>query len=134
MKINFYTNSWIIFSLTLFSSCTIRQGDIIKTKFGTYQMDRKKFSSLKQSVIYGTIYDYDTREPTNFPAIQLNDKKVYRGSINGVFKFSVEPGKYRFTGKALPYEFVETKAITVNKGDSIKINFYLKPYTKPIID
>jgi len=41
---------------------------------------------------------------------------------------------YRFTGKAMPYEFVETKAIAVSKGDSIKINFYLKPYTKPIID
>lgn len=97
-------------------------------------MDRKKLSNLKQSVIYGTIYDYDTREPTNTPAVQVNDKKIYRGNNNGVFKFSVEPGKYRFTGKAYPYIFVETKAITVNRGDSIKINFYLKPYTKPMID
>lgn len=125
---------FIISLLLLTYGCSISQDGLKKTSSGAYKQLREKSKTGNHTVVYGTIFEYKTNEVIHYPVVQVNSENTYKGDSNGYFKFTVVPGKYHFTGKGYPYLFVETDPITIKKGDSVKLVFYLKPYTKPLVD
>lgn len=46
--------------------------------------------------------------------------------MTGRYEFSFLPDIWVLTGKAYPYKFVEIMPVDVKKGDSIRIDFYIK--------
>lgn len=124
---------FVLLCVFLCACQSVRHSMMINTKHGSYTVNIKNAQSSNEPLIYGEIYDFDTHLSLQFSKVQINGKQMY-STDNGLFKFKLEPGKYRFTGKAFPYEFCETKTIVLNRGDSVELNIYLKPYKKPIVD
>ena len=101
---------------------------------GYYRIKFYKSPSTNRTIIFGNIYEYKTNQPLPLSVGKVNDYFRHNADIKGKYKFTVMPDNLIFTGAAYPYKFAETNSINVHKGDSIRIDFYLKPVVTPIID
>jgi hypothetical protein len=132
-RVNFISLIILIFNAHLLS-CAPQKENILFNKNGSYKVSTIKTLS-NSAVIYGTVYRYNSKEPIAFPAIQIDEgNKLVKGSADGKYKNYLIPGKHKFTGKGIHYQFCETQTINVAVGDSIELIFHLKPYDKPLND
>ena len=115
-------------------ACCMACSSLNQSRYGSYTVD-KLTGTPSKVVVYGKVMDYETKSPLQIGIIiKLNGKKTADVENNGNYKLILTAGKYRLTGAAMSYEFVTTSKITAKLGDSIKVDFYLKRYDKPIVN
>lgn len=109
--------------------CTSQQG------LYTVNKHRSKNSTNADPVIYGSLFEYGTKYSAMVSAVALNHQMKPRfDSKSGLYMFSTKPGKHKFNGMAIGYYPTTTKKIKVTKGDSVRIDFYLKVNDTPLLD
>ncbi|MET4138157.1 carboxypeptidase-like regulatory domain-containing protein [Pedobacter sp. UYP1] len=121
--------------IILTASCSTKQG-LIKTKESLYELNIKKTSLNHNPVISGYVYEFGTKSPVLGASVwnhkhYNNNTKV---DISGKFIYSIKPGKYRILASFVGFRPCKTNSITVSKGDTIEIDFYLKPDTSNFPD
>ena len=123
----------VLLNMILFVNCSSNK-KLIPSINGYYTIKFYKSSSTNRTVILGNIYEYKTNLPLPLSVVKVNDYFRHNADIKGKYKFTVLPDNLIFTGTAYPYKYAETNSIDVHKGDSIRIDFYLKPVVTPIYD
>lgn len=124
----------VIINLLLFSNCSTNK-ELITENCDYYKIyTTKHLVRTVKPTIYGSFYECNTNLPLNYPIIKVNDSVHFKADIKGKFLFSIYPGKYRFAGVGYPYMQLQTKTIKVNPGDSIRIDFYLRLNTTPLVN
>lgn len=131
MKLN---NRFIIFLIVVITSSCSANKRLIGNNCSYYKLKTHKTKLVTKPVIYGTFYDCETNTPLINPVLKINDSTHFKGDSKGRFKFFTYPGNYKFSGVSYPYLLLQTKTIKANKGDSIKIDFYLQLNTTPLVE
>jgi hypothetical protein len=124
---------FLLCNVILIGGCSSKK-ELIPSINGYYRIHFYKSKSSDRTVIFGNIYEYKTNIPLPVSAVKINNYISYKADTTGKYKFSVKPDTYTFTGIGLPYRFAGTDLIKVNLGDSVKIDFYLKPDITPLSD
>ena len=65
-------------------------------------------------------------------AVQVDGKKDSQ-TDSGKFVLHVQPGKHKFKAMWFAYLRCETRTFNTSPGDTIKLNFYMKPDTTPLV-
>lgn len=112
--------------------CSTKQGLIIK-KYGIYNLSIVNSTKHHDPIVLGVIYD-DKKEI--LPGAFVKADKLPRVMNNrlGKYEFKTQPGKHTFEGFSVGYKSTYTKTILIKKGDTVKINFYLKQDTTKLVD
>lgn len=124
----------LVVSLTLLA--VIHSGCASKrlTK-GSYQINKTQTGFNKPGVVYGAVYEYGTKLPATVPRVYIaRELQAKADPRSGEYTFTIKPGRYRFTGRAMSYYPVKTSKIKVHIGDSLRIDFYLRLDETPLID
>ncbi|MBB5619540.1 hypothetical protein HDE69_000576 [Pedobacter cryoconitis] len=128
MHIKILVKVTIIFIIIIInSSCSTKQG-FIKTKESPYELNIKKTSLSHDPVIYGYVYEFGTKNPV-LAASVWNDKHYENKivvDVKGKFKYIVKPGKHKIWASFVGFRPCTTNSFEASKGDTIKIDFYLK--------
>ncbi len=123
----------VLLNVILFGGCSSNK-KLIPSINGYYRIKFYKSPCTNRTIIFGNIYEHQTDFPVHISAVKLNNYRPYKADLSGKYKFKVKPDKYTFTGVGMPYKWVETEPIIVKQGDSIRIDFYLKPDNTPLVD
>lgn len=124
MKIySLLTLTILLFSIT---GCASKRVDA-----GTYSINKKQAQpGAVNPIVYGYVFEHGTKLPVIAPRLVVGKKLTVRPDPkSGQYSFSIEPGKYRFVGWGLGYYPTKTRKTKVSKGDSVRIDFYLKVHT-----
>ena len=113
---------------SVFTGCVTKQGLIKKTQ-GNYDINISKSNSTEDPVVYGAIKEYKTNLPLNGGIIKIDNKIINEANNAGKFKFNIKSGRHTFTSMLMGYYILKSENIKVFTGDTIKIDFYLKPDT-----
>lgn len=113
--------------------CVTKQGQV-KTKNGIYEFYIKKSNSTKDPVVYGRLKEFKTNDTLNGGLVNVDHKLKYDTDKNGRFNFTVKSGSHFFTGARMGYYLLRSKKIKASLGDTIKIDYYLKPDTSNFPD
>jgi hypothetical protein len=120
-----------ILLLLLLAGCATRSGTF-ESKHGSYTISIKKTDSItKPPVIYGDVFEYDTKLPS-FGLIWANKDPYRMTSEIGKYAFELKPGKYNFTSGYLGFFKVKSRAVKISNGEKVKIDFYLKADETPM--
>ena len=91
-----------------------------------YDLQRFDRSHSSDSIIViGSVHSL-SGEIFSQAAIDVNDERLFRANGNEYIIIRLGPGKYTFTGLWIHFEPLKTEVIEINKGDSLRLNFYLK--------
>ncbi|MEO0113232.1 MAG: TonB-dependent receptor [candidate division WOR-3 bacterium] len=84
------------------------------------------FSFLLNAIISGYVYDYETKEPLIGCNIYL-ENTIYGTTTNkeGYYILQIPEGKYKIAFSYIGY-LEEKREISLNKGEVLKLNIYLK--------
>ncbi len=79
-----------------------------------------------QAIISGYVYDYETKEPLIGANIVL-ENTIYGTTTNkeGYYLLQIKEGKYKILFSYIGY-LEEKREVTINKGEVLKLNIYLK--------
>lgn len=125
---------FFLLNMILLVSC-LSNKKLIPSIDGYYRVKVYKSVMSNRTIIFGNLYEYKTNEPLVISAVKLNNTIPYKSDFTGKYKIVLNhPDTYTFTGVGMPYRFTETDPIKVNVGDSIRIDFYLKPDNTPLVD
>lgn len=92
---------------------------------GLYTLLVKKSISLNDPIIYGSVFEYNSRIKPQGGAVKVDNRTIYH-TKNGNFVFKVNPGRHSFRGLSVTYKQLDTKRFNIKRGDSIRIIFNLK--------
>lgn len=111
-----------------FTGCVTKQGLIKKTQ-GNYDISISKSNSTRDPFVYGVIKEYRTNDPLNGGIIKIDNKIIKKANNAGKFEFNIKSGRHTFTNMLMGYYILKSENIKLIAGDTIKIDFYLKPDT-----
>lgn len=113
-------------------SCSTKQGLIIR-KDGSYNLSIVNSTKDDEPIVLGVIYD-DKKEI--LPGAFVKADKLPRVMNNrlGKYEFKTHPGEHTFEGFSVGYKSTYTKTILIKKGDTVKIDFYLKQYHTKLVE
>lgn len=125
-----------IFTLMIVNfSCSTKRG-LVKSKEGAYEISINKSSSDNDPVISGHVYEFGTKNPV-LGASVWNDKHYdikTQVDLKGTFSYGIKPGKYKTHASFVGFRPSLTSNFLASKGDTIKIDFYLKQDTSGFPD
>ena len=130
MKIAKPVNCLLLIINVMVCACSINKPGLYHRKNGYYSFSVKKGSNASVSIIEGAVYDADDKKPLpSIGAVKTNsdNKVICRIDSKGHYQARVNVRSYRFTGVAVGYYSVTTKHIRIKAGDTLVVNFYLKP-------
>lgn len=130
---NFGKQSILLLYIILFIGC-LPNKKLIPSIPGYYRIHFYKSSSTGRTIIFGNIREYKTNSTIPISAVKLDNVLSYKADSAGRYKFTVKPNKYTFTGIGMPFRSAETDPIIVKRGDSVRIDFYLKPDPLILLD
>lgn len=113
---------------SVFTGCVTKQGLVKKTP-GNYDIHISKSNSTKDPFVYGFVKEYKTNNTLNGGIIKIDNKIINKVNKAGEFMFNIKSGRHTFTGMLMGYYVLKSKTIKAVPGDTIKIDFYLKPDT-----
>lgn len=96
-----------------------------ENEYGLYTLLVKKSSSLNYPVVYGSVFEYNSRIKIKGGDVKVDNKTLYRIE-NGEFIFKVNPGRHTFRGLSVTYKQLNTRKINIKMGDLVRIIFNLK--------
>lgn len=107
-------------------STSKKQTKKVQEKQSYYDLHRfERSQSGDSAIVIGAVHSL-SGETFYQAAIDVNSDSIYRANGNKHIKFSLPSGKYIFTGIWIHFESLKTKNIEINKGDSLRLDFYLK--------
>lgn len=83
------------------------------------------------AIVFANIKDSDN-DKLLVSAVKVNGESVYESDSLGQIVFNIDSGTYLFTGLSIHFEPVNTEEIKINDGDSVIVNFFLKPDQQPL--
>lgn len=113
-------------------SCSTKQGLIIR-KEGYYNLSIVNSTKDDEPTVLGVIYD-DTKEILPGAFVKADKSPRVTNDSVGRYEFKTYPGKHTFEGFSVGYKSTYTKTILIKKGDTVKIDFYLKQYNTKLIE
>jgi hypothetical protein len=121
----------ITFTILLFTTgCALKRTD--EESYSIKNKHQAQSGTLKP-IVYGYVFEHETKFPAISPRIYVG--KELKSIVNpesGQYSFSINPGKYRFVGMGMSFFSTTTRKVKVIEGDSVRIDFYLKPNATPL--
>ena len=122
-----------ILTIGLNMSCSTKQGIIIR-KDGSYNLNIVNSHRDTEPVVLGVIYDYTSKEILPGAFVKADKRPRTMNDRVGKYILNINPGKHYFEGFSVGYKSTYTKPILIKKGDTAKIDFYLKQDTTKLVD
>ena len=79
----------------------------------------------------GSVVDGQDGSIVSWAAIKIEDS-IYKADKNGNFQFVLEPGSYSITAIYVGLEVNSTKNFRLVRGDSLNLDFFMKPDPTPL--
>jgi hypothetical protein len=136
MKLQFRITILILLALFLFS-CKKQSIAKLKPTYnkGGYILSIIKNKELGANIsISGNFRDIENKELIRFGWVWDECSKFLVDSMGSYNLISTEYEHFRLTANAIGYRNIETEPLKIEKGDSIKIDFYLSQEDEPLID
>lgn len=90
-------------------------------------------SGTLKPIVYGYVFEHGTRFTALGPRIYVGKElKSKADPESGHYSFIINRGKYKFVGMGMSYFSTTTRRVKVIEGDSVRIDFYLKPNATPL--
>ncbi|WP_157287846.1 hypothetical protein [Pedobacter cryoconitis] len=114
-------------------SCSTNQG-LVKRKDGSYNLNIVNSTKGAEPLVIGVIYEYTAKEILPGAFVKADKLPRIANDKVGKYVFNINPGKHSFEGFCVGYKSTYTKPILIKKGDTVKIDFYLKQYDTRLVE
>jgi hypothetical protein len=119
---------YIVITLTILlftTGCALKRTD--EESYSIKNKHQARSGALKP-IVFGYVFEHGTTFPAVSPRIYVGKElKSKANPESGNYSFSINPGKYRFVGMGMSYFSTTTRKVKVIEGDSVRIDFFLKP-------